>query len=449
MAKKKKDYSEIESRIIEYLMLETNARCATDIAKAIGFKSAKDVTNRLNALCSRKVIRRIKDNHRVLWSIENSQPSEIDGSDEQGDVDIPLVGETSQFEHYKYRDLLMDTLLAQVDDLKSTVTFLREEISFKNSLISCLMKCETHEANPNANPIANPKSSSSQEEGDFTSPKRTCRASIVSKSSESFISRNQFECLQAVVDEREPEPDLQPDDDDGSDSRVDDLDTISTSSSVQSSFGHLRNLSQSRHQSSPRKDPPFLNQRQKAKKKPSILVTGDSMLKSLSGYAVRQAVPGVDAHVTPNLGAMVEDMKDKMAPDIRKYDPDIVVLHVGINDCRFGVDEISNALAHYENILLYLDELSIIPIVSLNFSDKINFHLLKLFNTRLIALCSKLKVNFYFNENINGNSIYFNKGGHLNREGTDLLCTNVKKFIDFLLPQIYVNNDPYMLTYQN
>ena len=65
------------------------------------------------------------------------------------------------------------------------------------------MKYETHEANPNANPIANPKSSSSQEEGDFTSPKRTCRASIVSKSSESFISRNQFECLQAVVEERE------------------------------------------------------------------------------------------------------------------------------------------------------------------------------------------------------------------------------------------------------
>ena len=122
---------------------------------------------------------------------------------------------------------------------------------------------------------------------------------------------------------------------------------------------------------------------------------------------------------------------------------------MGINDCRSGLDETPNALVHYENLLVYLDELSIIPIVSLNVSDKINFHLLKLFNTRLIALCSKLKVNFYFNENINGNSINFNKGGHLNRAGTDLLCKNIKQFIDFLLPQIYVNNDTYMLTYQN
>ena len=62
---------------------------------------------------------------------------------------------------------------------------------------------------------------------------------------------------------------------------------------------------------------------------------------------------------------LFETVQEKMSPDIRKHSPDMVVLHVGLNDCRDeDYNHIHSALNEYKILLGHLMSLDIIPIVS-------------------------------------------------------------------------------------
>ena len=67
---KAKTNNNIESSIINHLMLNTNNETtATTIAQSIGLTSAKDITNRHNALYNKGIIRKLHRDKRVYWSI--------------------------------------------------------------------------------------------------------------------------------------------------------------------------------------------------------------------------------------------------------------------------------------------------------------------------------------------------------------------------------------------
>ena len=70
MATKKTDKPAIDAKIIELLMLSDNDLTATDIAKSIGLKKAKDVNGRLTSLHNRDIISKLKMRNSVFWSIE-------------------------------------------------------------------------------------------------------------------------------------------------------------------------------------------------------------------------------------------------------------------------------------------------------------------------------------------------------------------------------------------
>ena len=68
-----------DSSIIEYLMLDSNSETtASTIATSVGLKSAKDITNRLNALHKKGIIRKLHRGKKVYWTIAEDVEFEND-----------------------------------------------------------------------------------------------------------------------------------------------------------------------------------------------------------------------------------------------------------------------------------------------------------------------------------------------------------------------------------
>ena len=89
-----------DASIIEYLMLDSNTETtATTIASNIGLSSAKDITNRLNALHKKGIIRKLHRGKRVYWTIAESdeQPSVLQETC-TGDDECNSVGGCSSVE---------------------------------------------------------------------------------------------------------------------------------------------------------------------------------------------------------------------------------------------------------------------------------------------------------------------------------------------------------------
>ena len=72
MSKSKKAKRTIDGDIISFLMLADNEMTATQIAQGIGLNRAKDVNSRLTSLNNRNIVGRIKANHSVYWSVEQT-----------------------------------------------------------------------------------------------------------------------------------------------------------------------------------------------------------------------------------------------------------------------------------------------------------------------------------------------------------------------------------------
>ena len=100
--------------------------------------------------------------------------------------------------------------------------------------------------------------------------------------------------------------------------------------------------------------------------KPCIAIIGDSMIKNISSYNIRSIVKNIDCYVRPNLGAEVDDMIEKLRPDIKKRQTDVVILHVGVNDCRSKDFDLRETIRRYECLIDFLESEGVIVIVSLN-----------------------------------------------------------------------------------
>ena len=74
-------------------------------------------------------------------------------------------------------------------------------------------------------------------------------------------------------------------------------------------------------------------------KKRSIVILGDSLVKDVKQYKLRKGLNNKERIFIKNFsGATVEDMKNYIIPS-KKYDNDLVILHVGTNDLRQPKEE--------------------------------------------------------------------------------------------------------------
>ena len=71
----------------------------------------------------------------------------------------------------------------------------------------------------------------------------------------------------------------------------------------------------------------------KTKKKRSITILGDSIVKDIRSHEVRRTKQGEKIYVKTFPGATTECLKDYVKPTM-KYNPDFVILHTGTNDLK-------------------------------------------------------------------------------------------------------------------
>ena len=71
--------------------------------------------------------------------------------------------------------------------------------------------------------------------------------------------------------------------------------------------------------------------------KKSITILGDSMLKDIKPFKMRNSLPNHKLFVKSFSGATVEEMGDYMKPSL-KFDPDHIIIHSGTNDLKSNKD---------------------------------------------------------------------------------------------------------------
>ena len=175
---------------------------------------------------------------------------------------------------------------------------------------------------------------------------------------------------------------------------------------------------------------------------PSILIAGDSIIKQVTSYQIRENLRKHDrqirakVNVKPFLGAQTRSMPlylDALFQEIDK--PDYVLAHVGTNDIRAG-RSIENIKEDFKSLHNYLKDKGIHMIVSLltcrsdDCQDKVSP-----INRMLIELSSEMGIGYSGNENIHNE--HLNPSGyHLHRGGSEVLANNFSNTINTIF-QLY------------
>ena len=166
----------------------------------------------------------------------------------------------------------------------------------------------------------------------------------------------------------------------------------------------------------------------KIKIKPLILLVGDSTIKNISGYQLKQNCK--DTNVMVRCGK-IKNIKNLIIDMLEDVKPNAVCVHVATNDISSGrsIDEI---LIDMENLVELIQRQGIVPVISLitqradKYASKV-----EIVNKRLIILCNHLGVGYIDHMNITKESL--NTGGlHIARENTSLFSNNFVKFFNYL-----------------
>ena len=138
---------------------------------------------------------------------------------------------------------------------------------------------------------------------------------------------------------------------------------------------------------------------------------------------------GDSVEIRPQPWASTEDLIDHIKPAIRK-NPDIVVIHTGVNDLQNNCNIVKKA----KKLVSAIKEVgkdnsikiafsSIINREDEDFKDKIND-----VNNKLKNYCNSAGMDFIDNSNIDGSCL--NRGKlHLNRKGTAALAKSFCRFV--------------------
>ena len=166
----------------------------------------------------------------------------------------------------------------------------------------------------------------------------------------------------------------------------------------------------------------------KKSKKRSITIIGDSLLKDVKAFKMRKDLPNEKVYVKSFPGSTTNCMKDYVKPSL-KYDPDLIIMHVGTNDLRsektplqIADDIIRLALEMKTDV----NDVTISGIISRN--DDLNDKGLMV-NDFLKIKTSELSLGFLENKNIKPGIHLNNVGLHLNGKGTFTFANNLLNFI--------------------
>ena len=154
----------------------------------------------------------------------------------------------------------------------------------------------------------------------------------------------------------------------------------------------------------------------------STTILGDSIIKDIKKHHIKKYIPkGDKIYVKTFPGASTDCMKDHVKPSL-KFNPDLIILHTGVNDLRSNkspnviADEIINLAS---NIKTYSNDVVISGLVGRN--DELNYKLQQV-NDILFNQCTER--NIYFINNSNIKREHLNRTMHLNQKGSSLLTNN-------------------------
>ena len=162
----------------------------------------------------------------------------------------------------------------------------------------------------------------------------------------------------------------------------------------------------------------------KRKKKRSVVILGDSMLKDIEPNKVKKGVGDNEKVFVKHFsGATTNHMKSYVVPS-KEFNNDLVILHCGTNDLRSNKSPLEIAT---EISILALDlknENNNVMISGLvPRRDKFNDKGIEV-NKYLLSLCAENDFNFIDNSNINIETHLNTSGLHLNFRGTYILGGN-------------------------
>ena len=174
----------------------------------------------------------------------------------------------------------------------------------------------------------------------------------------------------------------------------------------------------------------IIGKKEAMKNKRSVTILGDSMIKGIQGYKMKQALKNeVNVYVKSFPGANVEDMNSYVKPT-QKRSPNAIVIHCGTNELR----EEKPAEIIADDIVtlarsLKTDTNDVIVSGIVPRADHLDGKR-KLVNAQLSRKLSERNLGYLDNSNIDVN-LHLNKSGlHLNYLGTKRLADNILEIIN-------------------
>lgn len=173
------------------------------------------------------------------------------------------------------------------------------------------------------------------------------------------------------------------------------------------------------------------NNEDKGTKKRSITIVGDSIIKDIKSHKMRKDIPsGEKLYIKSFSGSTTEEMVDYIKPSLR-YNPDLLIIHVGSNDLRSNKKEEAIAeeiIKLAKNSKSNENEIIISSILPRN--DNLNEKGQKV-NVCLNHLCNKNNISFINNDYIISSKHLNSSGLHLNYNGTAALARNFLRYINY------------------
>ena len=178
-------------------------------------------------------------------------------------------------------------------------------------------------------------------------------------------------------------------------------------------------------------DPINLIVTKKKRRKRNITVIGDSMIKDIEGFKMRNGMNSYEkVFVKPFSGATISCMHDYIKPTL-KHNPDVILLHVGTNDLRSSksAEDIANELINLSTSIKTEENEIIISNIILR-NDSLNNKGQQV-NTILKESCQNNNLIYCDNSGII-KSYHINSSGlHLKINGTTALANNFLKYINY------------------
>ena len=451
-------------------MLDSNSETtATAIAQGVGFSSAKDITNRLNALHKKNIIHKVHRGKKVFWTIveENVSDPEVTASTENLVTEDEVVCVEAK---------LLRSLTNKVETLTNELSAVKLILQEHNRLIQDL-RCESSNDTPIRTSVRT-SSNVTDATGSWSPIPRSNRYDALAVNDDDDIASNigganDVSISNVAIDDDVSISNVAIDDDvisymgdSNSDvsSVVDNLisstpSMLNTDTPVNREYittrkprrdhttdSALANAAKTPYRHAVDSAPslslaeavPYLVPKMRMKK-PLVAVVGDSMLKRMSAYDIRKKCRDVNSFVRPFIGATIEEMHDYIKPVLRKK-PDVIILHIGTNNLddpsyegeEAVIDELHEFLGKIQEELP-----NVIIILSLPTCRKDSYNgRVKYFNTKLIDYCREYLINYIPNDNINFN--HLNRGKlHLNIDGSKVLCSNISSFINFIISHCF------------